>query len=148
MVDCAENLHTGAEMLLQLHVYLLSEAFKQHRLSESSDDPRSIFGEGHETIDEQNLRERKDSLLQLFKAVDLNPRRPNAFLCDSNPNIDVLENVKQNDSASAKKTKKVGVNAVEAGKDDEDDEAELLSEGQLDMIYEKSVSILMLCDSR
>jgi DNA repair protein RAD5 len=140
MVDCADNLHTGAEMLLQLHVYILAEAFKKHRISGSSDDPRSMFNEGQETLDEQNLRERKASLLQLFKAIDLNPRRPNVFLRDSHSSIDLSDKAGRADQAanSDKKKKKAGLGAVEEGEDpEEDDDAEVLSDGQLDMIYKK-----------
>lgn len=140
MVDCAECLQTGAEMLLQLRVYFLADAFKQYRLSDSSDDPRSMFNEGQETLDEQSLRERKASLQQLFKAIDLTPRRPNAFLCDSNSNTDMLETLIKSDQAAhvGKGKGMVGLDAVEEEEDPEQgDDAELLSEGQLDMIYKK-----------
>lgn len=150
MVDCADNLHTGAEMLLQLRVYILAEAFKQHRLSGSSDDPRSMFNEGQETLDEQNLRERKASLLQLFKAIDLGPRLPNAFLRDSNSNVDELDRAVQTDQAPNidKKKRKAGLGVVDEGEVlEEDDDAELLSDGQLDMIYKKFGFVFITGDS-
>ncbi|KAF8512694.1 SNF2 family N-terminal domain-containing protein [Gautieria morchelliformis] len=138
MVDCAETLQTGAEMLLQLRVYVLAEAFQKHQISSSSDDPRSMFNEGQETLDEQSLRERKASLQQLFKAIDLTPRRPNAFLRDSSSNVNVLETVPV--GRIDKRKEKVGLNAMEEAEDPEEDgdDAELLSEGQLDMIYKKA----------
>lgn len=133
VVDCADNLQTGAEMLLQLRVYFLPEAFKQHRLSSSSDDPRSMFNEGQETLDEQNLRERKASLQHLFNAIDLTPKRTNAFLRDSNSNTNILESVTKSDQAAHMDKKRMaGLSEVEEG---EESDAELLSEGQLDMIY-------------
>ncbi|KAF8576054.1 hypothetical protein K439DRAFT_1655324 [Ramaria rubella] len=137
MVDCPETLHTGAEMLLQLRVYILAKAFRPHRLSSASDDVRSMFNEGQETLDEQGLRERKTSLLQLFKAIGLTPRRRDAILRDSNSNVDNLEKMVHNEQpAQANKGKKV---PLEESQDPEDeDDAEVLSEGQLDMIYKKA----------
>jgi DNA repair protein RAD5 len=140
VVDCADTLLTGAEMLLQLRVYVLAKAFQKHQISSSSDDPRSMFNEGQETLDEQSLRERKASLQQLFKAIDLTPRRPNTFLRDPSSNVNVLETVVQSDPVGRpdKRKEKVGLDAMDGTEDpEEEDDAELLSEGQLDMIYKK-----------
>ncbi|KAF8514339.1 SNF2 family N-terminal domain-containing protein [Hysterangium stoloniferum] len=139
MVDCAESLQTGGEMLIQLRVCLSAEAFRQHRPSASStsDEPRSMFNEGQETLDEQTLRERKSSLLELFKAVDLKPVRRNAFLRDAGSTVDVLDRLEQNNQAD--KVNKGKAKAVVGDDDVEDeDDAELLTDGQLDMIYKKA----------
>ncbi|KIJ52509.1 hypothetical protein M422DRAFT_202622 [Sphaerobolus stellatus SS14] len=138
MVDCAENLRTGAEMLIQLRIYLLAEAFRPHRISpSSSDEARSIFNEGQETLDEQVLRERKASLLQLFKVLDIKPVKQNAFLRDTASTTDVLENIK--DTAE---TKPVDKGKRKAGPDEDaegaEDDEEVLTEGQLDIIYKKA----------
>ena len=142
MVDCAQNLHTGAEMLLQLRVFILADAFRPHSPSPASNDVRSMFNEGQESLDEQALRERKASLLQLFQVIGLNPRRPNAFLRDSCTSVDSLELTDgDRPSPNDKGKKKTKREAFGEGDDHEEveDEAEVLSEGQLDMIYQKLV---------
>lgn len=129
IVDCPEILHTGAEMLLQLRVYILAEAFRHNHASTSSEESRSMFNEGQETADEQMLRERKASLLQLFKKIDLGPVRQSSLLRDSAP-----RGAKMSKEISIEGKHKVDLE--DPCNEDEDDE-EVLTEGQLDMIYKK-----------
>jgi DNA repair protein RAD5 len=95
-----------------------------------------MFNEGQETLDELTLRERKSSLLELFKAVDLKPMRQNALLRDASSTVDVLAKIDQNNQA-------VKVNKGKAKADGDDvegeDDAEVLTDVQLDMIYKKFV---------
>lgn len=144
MVDCVENLQTGAEMLVQLRVYILAEAFRSHRPATSSDDARSIFNEGQETLDEQSLRERKASLLHLFKAISLNPKTASAFSRGSDISADISDHnsEKRHQVQKDKGKKKATIETVGEADDpsDGDNEDEELSEGQLNMIYKKFVS--------
>lgn len=74
VVDCPNILQTGIDIVVSLSVFILPKAFK--RANPSSDDAQSVrnmFNEAAETLDEQELRERKTSLVQLFDSVGLRP---------------------------------------------------------------------------
>lgn len=131
MVDCPENLHTGAEMLIQLRFYMLANAFKPCISTVSEDDRRPMFNEGQESYDEQLLRERKSSLLHLFKVVDLKPHMKNTLVTDSASSAAMLEKM-ANDHQRPTKGKEA------AGQfETEEDDNDVLNDAQLDMIYKK-----------
>lgn len=54
MTDCPEKLSTGMGLMVTLHVYILSEAFKPLRVS-SQEDASFFFNEGFETQEERYL---------------------------------------------------------------------------------------------
>lgn len=133
VVDCPESLHTGAEMLIQLRVYLLADAFKpQKTINSEEENHHPKFKEGQESYDEQQLRQRKSSLLQLFKAVDLKPHMKNTLLKQSS--AQVLEKVAK-DGQQLSKEKEKAANQSEGEEDSTDD---VLDDTQVDMIYKKA----------
>jgi DNA repair protein RAD5 len=78
-------LQTGLDIVVSLSVYILPKAFMSVRTS-SDDGRRNVFDEGAETLDEQELRERKSSLLKLFNSVGLRPSKGNTLLGKNNEN--------------------------------------------------------------
>ena len=77
MVDCPEKLHSGADLLISLSVYLLPSAFRRYTPDLSSStrlNLKTFFDEGQETTEEEALRERKYSLQQMFDKLSLRPR--------------------------------------------------------------------------
>jgi len=97
-----------------------------------------MFNEGQETLDEQVLRERKASLLKLFQVLDIKPIRKNAFLRESGSTTDVPEKMMTQSNKDENPLKPVdkGRGEVRSEGGDEEEE-EVLTEGELDMIYKK-----------
>lgn len=140
MVDCPENLHTGAEMLIQLRVYLLADAFRPQKPTiPEEENRRPTFNEGQESYDEQQLRQRKSSLLQLFKAVDLKPHMKSTMLRNSASSAQVLEKMAKDGQQLSKEKEKAGANQSES---EEENAEEVLNDTQVDMIYKKSARFL------
>ena len=128
------------------------------------------MAEGMETMSEQTMRERKDSLLALFNALGLKPRVSNAFLRDGGArekpsNIDdkVLRSLTQGanslnikDAQHAKdikgkaKAKQVSVEVIGDGEHMEEVEAEgeELSDNDLKSIYRKYVPLIFVWDQK
>ncbi|KDQ63171.1 hypothetical protein JAAARDRAFT_119545 [Jaapia argillacea MUCL 33604] len=141
MIDCPTTLHSGADLIVSLSVYIRASAFKP-RAASSEEPTKVIFNEGQETLDEQILRERKSSLLRLFDMVGLKPvrgsvSRPGKDL-DSRLSDDDIRNLAQRPEKSKSTVK------AEVGGDGEEVEAEAegegeeLSENQLNLIYKKA----------
>ena len=144
MVDCPAVLHSGADLIISLSIYLRLSAFKPP--STSSPSPTlangkhkpNMFNEGQETLDEQVLRERKSSLLKLFDVVGLKPSAGVDFSKHRDKSDGVLhgEAVKRMTQANQPK-KPVKIEIVGDGEEVEVEEGEDLSENELDMIYKK-----------
>lgn len=147
VVTCPKPLKTGQNILLSLRAYFLPAAFESFRVAPiNGSEKGQIWAEGTETLDEQILRERKTSLLQLFDAVSLKPTRSSAAasaLEHTSP-LDQLSQRQPERSEKGAKTR-----GDERGKtreiigDDEDAEeieveGEVIGDDQLDMIYRKS----------
>lgn len=140
MIDCPAVLHSGADLIISLSIYLRSSAFK----SPSASSPSStftngnqktsmMFNEGQETPDEQVLRSRKSSLLKLFDVVGLKPTAGADFLRHQNKSDIELHGEAQVD----KPKKSVKIEIVGDGEEVEVEEGEDLSEHELNMIYKK-----------
>jgi DNA repair protein RAD5 len=150
MIDCPESLYSGGDLIVSLSVYIRGLAF-QSPIVPSEDIPKAIFNEGHETLGEQALRERKSSLLRLFDAVGLKPQSGNDFSKGRNGGDVELkeENMrrmnKQNFERSSKsiKTEIVGDGEVVEVEDDGVD----LSESELTMIYKRLVDCFLVRSS-
>ena len=111
---------------MSLSVYIRPAAFKRYKVkSDSQVNVKFWFNEGQETTEEEVLRDRKTSLQQLFKTLGLKPHAGNALVVEKEnvppPGGSVLE--KHNGTA------------VEEG----EDEAEILSQNELDVIYKRFV---------
>lgn len=137
MVDCPATLHSGADLIISLSVYVCASAFKPP--STSAEEPaKNAFNPGQETHDERTLRERKTALLSLFEAINLRPRRGARIQDDGNTEKESDDMVKQLTQgprgAKQKKTEIVG-----DGEEVEVEEGEELSDNELDVIYKKWV---------
>lgn len=134
MTECPEKLLTGMGLMVTLHIYLVSEAFKPLCISNQRDDGDFSFNEGYETQEESYLRERKASILKLFDVIGLQPQagagvKPQRFSQKFEDTIDQLAKRK------AGKTKK---ELVGDGEEIEVDVTEELSGNDLNLIYQKA----------
>ena len=146
MIDCPEKLHTGADLIVSLSIYLLPSAFKRYTSDPSSSSaparPKFWSNEGSETVEEEMLRRRKASLQQLFEKLGLKPRAGNTMASDKEnvpPDGSPQPTVSGNDPTRSKK----GLDNVDGAKNnvdsaDENDE-EVLNENDLDAIYKRCV---------
>jgi DNA repair protein RAD5 len=139
MIDCPESLHSGADLIVSLSVYIRGSAFRPPATS-SEDTRKVIFDDGRETLDEQTLRERKSSLLRLFDAVGLKPQSGNDFSkrrndIDTELKEDSMKTMRQKNDE--KPGKSVKTEFVGDGEEVEVEDGEDLSENELVMIYKK-----------
>ncbi|KAF9245698.1 P-loop containing nucleoside triphosphate hydrolase protein [Melanogaster broomeanus] len=138
MVDCPDVLHSGADLIVSLSVYMCTSTFKPASISsEASLPPKVMFGQGQETEDEQTLRERKTALLALFDAVNLRPRRgAQAPKGDEIPK----GNTEQPGELASKlsETKKIKTEIIGDGEEIEVEDGEELGDNELDLIYRKA----------
>ncbi|KAI0049269.1 hypothetical protein FA95DRAFT_1489629 [Auriscalpium vulgare] len=143
MIECPAVLHSGADLIVSLSVYIKALAFKSFN-DTSIAPPSAMFNEGHETSEEQVLRERKASLLHLFGILNLKPvngsdmskiRRQAEGELDS----DDLTKLTQRPKDNAKPEKRVKTEIVGDGEEVEvEAEDEDLSENELNLIYKRA----------
>ncbi|KAG2138689.1 SNF2 family N-terminal domain-containing protein [Suillus bovinus] len=136
VVDCPATLHSGADLIVSLSVYVRASAFKPPSTS-AEGPPTTMFNQGQETQDEQTLRERKSALLSLFEALNLRPCR-GAHVQD-NGNMGSGSNgmnKKLTQHPGGAKKKKIEI--VGDGEEVEVEEGEELSDNELDVIYKKA----------
>lgn len=130
MVECELPLRSGSDLVISLSVYIRPPAFKRFEASSSeSIAPKFWFNEGSETDYEEKLRERKSALRQLFARLDIKPQ------AGSNADFD-----KENESSKQEKVARstqatASVNDVDA----DENEEEILSDNELDVIYKRFV---------
>ncbi|KAG2050647.1 hypothetical protein BDR06DRAFT_960022 [Suillus hirtellus] len=136
VVDCPATLHSGADLIVSLSVYVRASAFKPPSTS-AEGAPKVMFNQGQETQDEQTLRERKSALLSLFDAVNLRPCR--GARVQDNGNMengsDGMNNKLTQHPGDAKKKR---IEIVGDGEEVEIEEGEELSDSELDVIYKKA----------
>ena len=130
MVECPGKLTTGADLIVSLSVYIKISAFRPASLS-SVDKAKPMFNEGQETEEEQVLRERKSSLINLFKRINLKPRKGGDFGNKKRLDKNDLELLTQRPGTS--KLRPPGQqNEIE----DDDNEGDITEE-ELNTIYKK-----------
>lgn len=133
VIDCPATLHSGADLIVSLSVYVYASAFKPP--STSAEEPtKNMFNPGQETQDERTLRERKAALLSLFEAVNLRPRVQGGGNTQKESENTVERSTQYPGGAKQKRTEIVG-----DGEEVEVEEGEELSDNELDMIYKKWV---------
>lgn len=132
MVDCPEKMTTGVDLIVSVSIYIKASAFQPPSSVSSDDKAKVMFNEGQETEAEQILRERKTSLVSLFKRINLKPRKSNDFSHKKQLDKSDLELLTQRPGAKPKPATQAG------GGEDEDEEGDITEE-QLDMIYKKYV---------
>lgn len=138
MVDCPDSLHSGADLIVSLSVYIKPAAF-QSLNSDQDDLPRSMFNEGSETLAEQILRERKGSLVHLFKVLNLRPKRGSTLSKRRNGDLDKNDLTKLTKHPSKSNSGKVTKTEIVGDGEEIEVEAdgEELTENELDLIYKK-----------
>lgn len=82
VVDCPPSLTVGCDIILQVKAYIKFDAFFSTLLGsrEFDDQNEALRPETAESDLEKTLRERKISLLRMFRVCDLKPRLSNAIL--------------------------------------------------------------------
>lgn len=141
VVDCPKTLQTGIDIVVSLSVYILPKAFKPARpSSDDAQNVRNMFNEAAESLDEQELRERKTSLVQLFDSVGLRPVKGSGLFgkraeADLKPE-DVMKMAEGNGGPASQKVPRKEVvgdgEEIEVEADGED-----LSDNELNMIYKR-----------
>jgi DNA repair protein RAD5 len=96
VVDCPPVLRVGCDLLLEIRAYMRRDAFATSPSNDVSfgsrndDAPASAWGsETAESDEEKRLRERKLSLVRLFRACTLRPSQTNAILKGHTSNEDL-----------------------------------------------------------
>lgn len=140
IVDCPDNLHPGAELIVSLSVYLNSTAFLPSK-PPAEEQPKHIFNEGQETLSEQTLRERKGSLVHLFEVLDIKPVKNSTFKKKgkelSRDDLVLLAEQHHKSDKGKPKTEIVGDGEeIEVEADGEE-----LDLNELNLIYKKYISI-------
>ncbi|TFK41996.1 DNA repair protein RAD5 [Crucibulum laeve] len=134
LTDCPDRLTTGCSLIVTLHIYILGSAFKPISSPEADDGPKIAFAEGLETDAESVLRERKSAILKLFSTVGLKPQAGAKYKGRKSDEKIHEEAMKR---LGERKTKTV-TEIVGDGEEIEVEDAEELSENDIDMIYKKA----------
>lgn len=143
MVDCPEKLHSGADLLVSLSIYLLPSAFKRYvpEFPISSTSPsKTYFNEGYETSEEEALRQRTYSLQQMFEKLSLNPRRGHNSLGIGKENVPPDGICEPKSTPNSQATKGVFIDAEDNKVGDpaeSENLEEILSETDIDIIYKR-----------
>ncbi|WVQ72424.1 hypothetical protein IAR50_001976 [Cryptococcus sp. DSM 104548] len=131
VIDCPQMLTTGCTILLNIKVYLTRKAFKNFDKYERTEQG-SYWKDQQETVVEEAMRLRKDSLATLFERIGVKPIQTNA--------LSRMPQFNGNGASDEPKAKTVPT-AKDKGKgkeqdtgEDSGDEAEVLNEKQLDDI--------------
>jgi DNA repair protein RAD5 len=143
VVDVPHDLKTGLDIVVSLSVYILAKAFKPPNARQEADYKKPMFDEGAEIVEEQELRERKQSLLKLFDTVNLRPVRGSGVLgkkddteLDHDEILKMAE-VSTQSPAPPPKPQSVRKEIVGDGEEVEVDPGEDLNENQLATIYNR-----------
>lgn len=138
MVDCPEVLHSGADLVVSLSVYIKASAFKTLE-TKQDETPKAMFNEGQETPEEQLFRERKGSLIHLFDVLNLKPKRGSTLASHRNGDLghEDLTMLTQNPSKPSMSKKTTKTEIVGDGEEIEVEAGEDLSENELNLIYKK-----------
>ncbi|KAI6031365.1 SNF2 family N-terminal domain-containing protein [Pisolithus microcarpus] len=132
MIDCPTVLHSGADLVVSLSVYIRASAFNPP--STSGIETSKIFGLGQDTEEETILRERKTALLTLFDMLNLRPRRGAQISRDCH----VSNTGSESRSERSTGKKKVKTEIVGDGEEVEVEDGEELSDNDLQLIYRKA----------
>lgn len=157
MVECPQVLHSGADLVVSLSIYIKASAFKQLTVS-SAEGPKTMFNQRQETAEEQGLRERKGSLMRLLDAVGLKPvngnnaskirQHANGQLGDDDLRQLTQGHRKNNNSKEPESKDSAKTDTVGDSKEVEVEEDEDLADNELDLIYKRQVFSFMSAHSR
>ena len=127
---------------------MLAKAFKSTNTRQEADYKKPMFDEGAETAEERELRERKQSLLKLFDAVNLRPVRGSGVLGKnkdtelSHDEVLKMAEVLTQSQAPSPKPQGVRKEIVGDGEEVEVEPGEDLDDNQLAMIYNRYLNIV------
>ena len=138
IIDCPDNMHSGADLIVSLSVYIKASAF-QPLDARAENNNKTLFNEGQETESEQVLRARKSALIHLFRILNLRPQTTGLSKSKQGRQLNnddlrqLTQRPKQGQTKKNVKTEIVGDGEeVEVEVDGED-----LSQNELDLIYKK-----------
>ena len=147
VIDCPKPLRTGNNVVLGLRAYMTPAAFETSLAKSSNDEGGDskpfMWVEGTETVDELRLRERKESLMQLFRAVNLKPVRSGAasrtLVTPEDPltHRDIALHNKREDNKGKGKAKAIEIIGDDEDAEEVEVEGEELTDNQLSLIYTK-----------
>jgi DNA repair protein RAD5 len=124
VVHCEDRLRLGSHVILSVKVYIKPSAFRRSDRVHGDDDVRNMWNEGQQTETEKLLRDRMASLLDMFKVLDLLPRRMSPLKeMKSQQNVSIDSSMRQL--------------SVQPGRGDGPEDEEELDDGELDLIYQK-----------
>ena len=149
VVDVPQDLKTGLDIVVSLSVYMLAKAFKSATTRREADYKKPMFDEGAETAEERELRERKQSLLKLFDAVNLRPVRGSGVLGKkkdtelSHDEVLMMAEVLSQSQAPPPKPQGVRKEIVGDGEEVEVEPGEDLDDNQLATIYNRYLNVVV-----
>ncbi|ODO09770.1 DNA repair protein RAD5 [Cryptococcus amylolentus CBS 6273] len=141
VIDCPEVLTTGCTILLNIKVHLTRKAFQNFNKYERTEQG-TFWKDQQETVVEEAMRFRKDSLAKLFERIGVKPIQTNAL-----SRVPQINGGGVSDEPKAKKVKAISdAKDISKGRErdtgeDSGDEAEVLNDKQLneiDNIYRKA----------
>jgi len=148
VVDVPHDLKTGLDIVVSLSVYMLAKAFKSPNTRQEADYKKPMFDEGAETAEERELRERKQSLLKLFDAVNLRPVRGSGVLGKkkdtelSHDEVLKMAEVLTQSQSPPPKAQGVRKEIVGDGEEVEVEPGADLDDNQLAMIYNRYINFV------
>lgn len=145
VVDCPPSLTVGCDLLLDIRAYILRSAFQSTDIPSAitKSDEVSWGSETAESDEEKGLRERKSSLVRLFRACTLRPSVSNSVLSRRGSTEDTEDEDKHDDYPAPENGPSNGkANGSSLIKEDdrrsstpEVDDGTEMSENQLDSVY-------------
>ncbi|PIL31408.1 hypothetical protein GSI_06109 [Ganoderma sinense ZZ0214-1] len=130
VVECPAKLTTGADLIISLSIYMKPSAFCSPS-SSSEDKGKVMFNEGQETEAEQILRERKRSLISLFKRINLKPRKGNDSVSRAGGKLN------QQDLELLTQQRPGALKPTQSGNAEDEEEGDI-TEDQINLIYRKA----------
>lgn len=143
-VYAPEQIRTNENIYLQLHCYMLRDAFAR-KLQAVEDDNRTVdyFGP-KETEDEKAIRLRQVSLVKLFNEIKLEPVKGTGKHARSG--ILQAAEIAEKAATEKPKEKEKEVQGTPTGSQDEEaEDGKELEQDQLDELYSSSPSIIPSC---
>ena len=140
IIDCPTALHSGAEIIVSLSVYLRPAAFEAPKVPVEEQSKHTVIDETQETLAEQILRQRKSALIHLFDVLDVKPSKLGSFRKQkgkelSYDDLTLLTQQHQKSATNQSRTEIVGDGEEVKVEDD----GEELNQNELNLIYKKYV---------
>jgi DNA repair protein RAD5 len=141
-VFAPERIKTTDTIYLQLHVYMLRDAFVRDNKLKRMDSNREIgMFEAKESDEERNLRLRQVALVKLLEEIKLQPTKANAQAAADKRKalLEAAEATEKKQQQGPSSTAKAGENGG-SSPPSEEEEGQELEQDQLDSLYKKAQS--------